>query len=179
MKNQTIEVGTIKQISEAGFSAPAYREPRYEIGERWGTDYTGENPAAHGNIVVTEEESSEGRQRSVAINGAHREVGPWGPTRAQREKHAAHLAAKARAEREAEEDRAAEVLGLSLISTTDTTVTVSVRGEKKTAALSAIREAAADPWSPRLTREAALKMETAEDRLTRFAYRSILRRATK
>lgn len=38
--------------------------------------YTDENPAAHGNIEVTEERS-DGWRRRVNINQGHREEGPW------------------------------------------------------------------------------------------------------
>ena len=177
MKNETIEVGETKQISKAAFSSPAYRRPRYEIGERWGEDYTGENPSAHGNIVVTEEESREGRQRRVAINGNHREVGPWSPTRAQREDYARREAAKAKAQADAEEDAAAKALGISLVSVDGETVTCQVNGKTKTVNIAAIRDAARDPSHPRLTPEQARAQETAEDRILRLAYRSLLRQS--
>lgn len=35
-----------------------------------------ENPAAHGNIEVTETRA-DGKTRHVLINGRHREEGPW------------------------------------------------------------------------------------------------------
>lgn len=178
MKTNTITVGSIKQISEGGFSAPAYRPARYEIGERWSDDYTGDNKAAHGNIVIEEEESPEGRQRHVAINGHHREVGPWGPTRTQREAHEKREAAKVIAAQEAEEDQAAKSLGISLVSVSGDTVVCRVAtGERKTVRISDIREAARAPWHPRLTPEAALAQESAEDKILRLAYRSLLRAA--
>ena len=74
-------------LETKGYTSPAYRPAG--PGEVWGDDYTGENSGAHGNIVVTEERRSDGRRRLVAINGRHREVGPWGPTRAQRKAKAA------------------------------------------------------------------------------------------
>jgi hypothetical protein len=85
----TTKIGSIRRISSVRcYSRPVYRPLDYGIGEIWGDDWTGENPAAHGGITYTEEESYAGRQRQVNANGEHIEVGPWGPTRAQREAHA-------------------------------------------------------------------------------------------
>lgn len=85
---KTAEIGNVKTIAEGGFTAPAYRPARYERGEVWGDDWTGDNRAAHGSMSYTEEEDLGGRQRHVVRNGRHVEVGPWGPTRLQREREA-------------------------------------------------------------------------------------------
>lgn len=42
-----------------------------------------ENPAAHGNVEYTVERA-DGARRKELCNGLHEEVGPWGPTRAER-----------------------------------------------------------------------------------------------
>lgn len=173
---KTITVGSVSQISESAFASPAYRPPRYEIGERWGEDYTGENPAAHGNIVVTEEEADEGRQRLVAVNGNHREVGPWSPTRKQREDYERRQAEIAQRAAEAEEDATAAKLGIEFVSRNGEHVVVRVREELRSASVSSIREAAQGPWDPRLTSEQAAQVESEEDRLARLAYRSLARR---
>lgn len=178
----TIAVGKIRDIAEGGFTGPAYRPADYEIGERWGNDYTGENRAAHGCISVTQEESKEGRQRTVCVNGNHLEVGPWSPTRANREarekRETEREAAKAKAEAEALEDKAAKDLGISVVSVSGDVVECQTRDGYKTVRLADIREAARDPWHPRLTREQALAQEPLQDRVVRLAYRHLLRRAT-
>ena len=86
-----ITAGTIRIIRERCFAGEVARRADYDIGERWSADYTGWNPAAHGGITVTEEDSGAGRRRDVNINGCHIEVGPWGPTRTQRQAHADRL----------------------------------------------------------------------------------------
>lgn len=176
-EKKNLAIGSIRTISEGGFSAPAYRPARYEIGEGWSEDYTGDNPSAHGNIVRTEEESSGGRQRSVAINGSHVEIGPWGPTKAQRDAHADSEAAKARKAAEAEEDRLAKELAVAVVRAQGENIEVMVRGERKWTRLRDIRDAAADPHDFRLTSAAARQLEKPEERVTRLAYRSLLRHA--
>ena len=178
--SQEITVGTIRKISrDYGYTGSVYRPANYEIGERWSADYTGENRAAHGGITYTQEESNEGRQRKVNVNGNHIEVGPWGPTSARREAHAKREEAKTLAAREAEEDAAAKALGVSVVGVEGEVVTCAVGGDRKAVWLSDIRAAAKDPHDSRLTAEQALAKETAEDRQTRLAYRSLLRRARR
>ena len=174
---QTIEVGTIATISESTYTAPAYRPANYQAGKRWGDDYTGENQAAHGNIVATQEESREGRRRNVAINQRHVEVGPWGPTRAQREAAAQREARKAVAKQQAEEDEAARQLGVSVIGREGDTVQVRKNDGVRSIPMRDIREAARDPHDPRLTPEAARSLETPEQWVARMAYRSLRRQA--
>lgn len=179
-KSTTIKVGTIRQIGpDRPFDGSVYRSANYEDGERWSDDYTGENPAAHGCITYIEEENNEGRQREVNVNGKHIEVGPWGPTKAQREAYAKREEAAARAAREAEEDAAAKALGVSVVSVDGELVTCSVGLEHKVVRLSDIRAAAAVPLHPRLTEEEVLAQESAEERQTRLAYRRLLRQASR
>jgi hypothetical protein len=52
-----------------GYSAPVAVHP-----------YTEENPAAHGNICVTEQCTRCGADRLKNINGNHVEYGTWGPS---------------------------------------------------------------------------------------------------
>lgn len=179
----TIKVGTISTISEGPFFGSVYAPAKYETGERWGDDYTGENRAAHGWICITEEESNEGRRRSVNLNGHHREVGPWGPTKAQRDAEArAEARAQAYKKRDAEashEDAAATALGVRVVSCDGINVVCEVRGEQKVVPLSAIVDAARDPWHPRMTRDQAIDAESRDERETRLAYRSLLRSANR
>lgn len=44
-----------------------------------------QNPAAHGCVTVTEECTVCGARRRVNVNQCHREEGPWGPSRAERQ----------------------------------------------------------------------------------------------
>lgn len=48
--------------------------------------YTDENPAAHGNVGVTETCTECGAERDVLVNGRHVEYSPWGLSRAERER---------------------------------------------------------------------------------------------
>lgn len=57
-----------------------------------------ENHAAHGNIRRTEECSECGARREVNINRAHRDEGPWGPTRDERRAAARRLVDDAQGE---------------------------------------------------------------------------------
>lgn len=73
-----------------------------QVGRHWGfagpvaqPPYTDENPAAHGNIGVTEECRTCGSRRAVLINGRHAEVGPWGDSLASREAEARSAEARA------------------------------------------------------------------------------------
>ena len=50
-----------------------------------------ENRAAHGNVQITVECVACGARRSELHNGRHVELGPWGPSRAQREALAQRL----------------------------------------------------------------------------------------
>jgi hypothetical protein len=72
--------------------------------------YTASNPAAHGNIEVTEECARCGAQRRTLINGRHEEHGPFGPSRAEREREEsrAQLAAEETERRRADAIRRAE-----------------------------------------------------------------------
>src|SRR5690606_29179644 len=63
-----------------------------------------ENPAAHGGITETDECVICGARRAANVNGRHVELGPWGPSRAQREaEERSRREAEERSRREAEE----------------------------------------------------------------------------
>lgn len=90
-----------------------------------------QNPAAHGNICVTEECTVCGAQREVNINGMHDETGEWGPTSAQRlamERRAAH---EMEVMQRAKDLRAAREAGVKVLSADrqDGLVQVQIRDE--------------------------------------------------
>lgn len=175
----TIKIGKIRKIKERGFDGGVYRRPDYHIGEAWSDDRTGENPAAHGWVIETEEESIAGRQRMVAVNGSHREIGPWSPTREQREKHALVEVEAAKKKQEAEEDRLAIEAGIQVGNVCGKFVEIRHNGDMQKIAISDIQAGAKDPWNPRLRLAQALASETPEDRRIRLVYRSILRKMQK
>lgn len=72
----------VTSIRERAFSHPVARD---------------ENPAAHGWITRTEECAC-GARREVNVNQAHREEGPWGPTRDERRAAARRLVEEAQSE---------------------------------------------------------------------------------
>lgn len=72
--------GTTREISADGYSGSV------------ATSIYAENRAAHGNIDVTVECVACGARRHELINGLHIEVGPWGPTRGEREAAARRVA---------------------------------------------------------------------------------------
>jgi hypothetical protein len=68
-------------IATHGFGGPVSRD---------------EHPAAHGNICDTEQCCDCGARRRVNVNQRHREEGPWGPSRSEREAEACRLREVAR-----------------------------------------------------------------------------------
>lgn len=59
--------------------------------------YTAENRRAHGGVTMDEACSACGAERAVNTNGSHIEVGPWGPSAAERNREAAAIAVRRRA----------------------------------------------------------------------------------
>lgn len=110
-----------------------YQNPR-------GSNY---NPLAHGNIVHIETCTACGAERQVAINGRHRESGPWTAPRAVREarereaQQEAQLARRAAAGRQLS-DRGVQVLGWAR----EDVVAVEIGGVRKEIALWKIKQAA-------------------------------------
>lgn len=51
-----------------------------------------QNPAAHGNVTVTEECLACGARRRVNVNQCHVEEGPWGPSLVERQAEVDRLA---------------------------------------------------------------------------------------
>lgn len=117
--------------------------------------YTEENPCAHGNITFTEECTRCGAQRSVNVNGRHREYGPYGPTRARRDDLERREAARKRNEQESMARKAALAAGFELIDANlgrlqadgsgladNRSVSLRVRGKCISVSLADIRAAA-------------------------------------
>ena len=90
-------------IETHGYSHPVSQYP-----------YTDENPAAHGNIVDTDECSACGARRDVARNGHHEEFGTWGPSIAQQEAEAKAEQRRERASQEASGASMAKAVGLAV-----------------------------------------------------------------
>lgn len=175
---RTLTIGRIRRIGDIyGYTASVYRPARYEQGEGWGDDYTGECRAAHGGVTYTEEEDHGGRQRQVLSNAGHYEVGPWGPTRAYREAVEREEARRRQSSLESHEDHAAGCAGFRVVAATGDHATIQTPQGRKVLRVTDLEQAAADPSHPRMTRESALAAESDEDRRVRWIYRSLLRHA--
>lgn len=132
--------------------------------------YTDENPAAHGSLQVTEECVACGAQRKVAVNGGHREYGVWGPSAEERRQEQIQARREKTKRAEEEEDLALTSTGIMVVRANESTVTVSQSdGRHQVVPVSEIRQAAGDHVHSRMG------SETPEQRITRLAYRAVLR----
>jgi len=140
--------------------------------------YTDENRAAHGGITYVETCDRCGARRKVNRNWWHVEVGTWGPDRDTRERREREELARREHAAEAEEDAILFGMGITVIDANDASVTVRHSdGRRQTVRIGDVEEAARDPWHPRLTPEEAARQETPEERISRLAYRAVLRQA--
>lgn len=133
--------------------------------------YTDENPAAHGNIVVTEECCACGAHRQVAQNWRHVEYSPWGPSRAVREQREREEQARLEREKQARilndarDLLSAHGVVVLRVSPGLQDLELKVRGDYKRTPLEQIREAAGPAQGDELCRQVYSAMLIVADTL--------------